>query len=760
MRKLRIGVLSGGVLMACGFSALGQGSNEVRSRLPCLAPLIWRWESGEFPLSLGEAFFRGPYRFREFPEVPDEEAVPFPVEDLKEKPEAQRLFDKGVALVHGFRDQEAERAFRQMQVQAPGCAMAYWGLALANGTTPDRARLFASEAKLRLGASANEKERMWIEWMADFFDNKKLPDERERRRRAVRDLETIVREFPEDLHGRAFLVRQVVLNETRGGLGTGSRLAIDRMMDEISSEVSSYPLSAYRIFLWLEDRPEWVKGHSPGFGEAALTTGESRRFQAQLCLARGDPEGALKLFESAMLNEMPWLEEKEGVVDSGMPEESGILAESAGQWVATLGGMGRVTDAERAADGVASLPRNPYYRRNLGRDETVLDARTQTQRELLRTWIEWGLWERILEQTDESPAGGTIDNYTDCVWISDRVAARSMADFHLGKEDGFRTGMKMLEGIAERLPPRMRNRGAAAGFASGMAVQLKSYGEFCEGGPPNSAGYEFAGKTRMAWVCLETGRIEEALRLSAEDLAERPGFFGARANASAIRFKAGKVKEAIFLMDREFRQQAGRADSDLPVIKELDEVAAVLKLPEDWTLEPEEELVEPKQEDRTFPMSEKLEWKLSEAPAWTLPNWKGEEVSLDQFSGKPVLLVFFLGGGCLHCVQQLTALVPRVPEYRAAGIPIVAISTDGAEILSRTLGKEVDPEKAFPFEIVSDRELKVFKAYGVFDQFEKRALHGTFLLDREGEIVWRELSHEPFLKPDFLLKEAKRLLKP
>ena len=45
------------------------------------------------------------------------------------------------------------------------------------------------------------------------------------------------------------------------------------------------------------------------------------------------------------------------------------------------------------------------------------------------------------------------------------------------------------------------------------------------------------------------------------------------------------------------------------------------------------------------------------------------------------------------------------------------------------------------------------------DDFENRALHGTFLIDGAGKVRWQDISFEPFNEPKFLLTEAKRLLR-
>ena len=52
----------------------------------------------------------------------------------------------------------------------------------------------------------------------------------------------------------------------------------------------------------------------------------------------------------------------------------------------------------------------------------------------------------------------------------------------------------------------------------------------------------------------------------------------------------------------------------------------------------------------------------------------------------------------------------------------------------------------------------MFKRYRAHDDFEKQPLHGTFLVSPQGRIVWQDISYEPFVKTDFLVAEARRLL--
>src|SRR4051794_6684021 len=48
-------------------------------------------------------------------------------------PEAQRLFQEGLLFVYAFHHDQAIRSFSAAAERDPECAMAHWGVALANG---------------------------------------------------------------------------------------------------------------------------------------------------------------------------------------------------------------------------------------------------------------------------------------------------------------------------------------------------------------------------------------------------------------------------------------------------------------------------------------------------------------------------------------------------------------------------------------------------------------------------------------------------
>ena len=148
-----------------------------------------------------------------------------------------------------------------------------------------------------------------------------------------------------------------------------------------------------------------------------------------------------------------------------------------------------------------------------------------------------------------------------------------------------------------------------------------------------------------------------------------------------------------------------------------------------------------------------------QAPDFTLPTIQGGRFSLDEArrSHRGVLVMFYLGSGCVHCVEQLQAFGPFKQKFDALDIPVIAISTEDKDTLRDSL-KVLEKGEKFTIPLASDSTLTHFKQFGVHDDFEKMPLHGTFLIDPAGKVRWRDVSFQPFTNPQFVLEEAKRLL--
>ncbi len=225
------------------------------------------------------------------------------------------------------------------------------------------------------------------------------------------------------------------------------------------------------------------------------------------------------------------------------------------------------------------------------------------------------------------------------------------------------------------------------------------------------------------------------------------------ANAITLFHRLGNMEETKKGFER-LRAFSSEIDLKARPFSRLAPVAKELGYPADWRLahKPADDLLPRPPLDSLGP----LHWTPPAAPSFSLPNQHNEQISSSVMAGKPHILVFYLGAGCLHCTEQLTAMADRYSEFKNAGLPILAISTDEVSELNKS---QDNYEKGdIPFPIVSDYQKEVFKKYSAHDDFENQPLHGTFLVDGKGRVLWADVSADPFMDLDFLIKESGRLL--
>jgi len=205
---------------------------------------------------------------------------------------------------------------------------------------------------------------------------------------------------------------------------------------------------------------------------------------------------------------------------------------------------------------------------------------------------------------------------------------------------------------------------------------------------------------------------------------------------------------------KELRGISSEIEIDSPVFARLAPIAKELGYPKDWRQphQPAADIATRPKLDSLGP----LHWTPPAAPSFSLLDQHHQPVSLSEYRGKPLILVFYLGAGCLHCTEQLTVMADRYSEFKKAGLPILAISTDNVADLKKS---QTNYKKSIiPFPLVSDFEKIVFKQYTSHDDFENEPLHGTFVINEKGRILWSDISADPFMDIDFLIKESKRLL--
>ena len=140
------------------------------------------------------------------------------------------------------------------------------------------------------------------------------------------------------------------------------------------------------------------------------------------------------------------------------------------------------------------------------------------------------------------------------------------------------------------------------------------------------------------------------------------------------------------------------------------------------------------------------------APNFVLPDVNGVSQELSQRGkDRPIVVVFYLGYGCSHCVAQLLALDKDQHYFRELDADIVAISSDTSEHTAEKY-KEYGE---FHFPVLADVDYSVSTQWGVYqpesDEKPEFMKHGTFVVDRSGKVIWAAVGNEPFLDNKTLL---------
>lgn len=148
-------------------------------------------------------------------------------------------------------------------------------------------------------------------------------------------------------------------------------------------------------------------------------------------------------------------------------------------------------------------------------------------------------------------------------------------------------------------------------------------------------------------------------------------------------------------------------------------------------------------------------WEPYAAPKLDAFDSKGKTVTLDQYKGKNVLLVFYLGKECVHCMKQLKDISAKKDEWDRLDTVVLAVSPNPPESNAAALKNMGVPG----VRILSDKQFRNATVFKSFDDFEEMELHSTILIDKKGRVHWSRNGGEPFGDMGFLVKQLERMNK-
>jgi cytochrome c biogenesis protein CcmG/thiol:disulfide interchange protein DsbE len=130
----------------------------------------------------------------------------------------------------------------------------------------------------------------------------------------------------------------------------------------------------------------------------------------------------------------------------------------------------------------------------------------------------------------------------------------------------------------------------------------------------------------------------------------------------------------------------------------------------------------------------------------------GQKVVLEKLLEQGPVVISFWATWCHPCQEELQHLQGFYQVYADSGIGFLAVSIDEArnrqKVISQLSGKKIT------LPVVLDPEQEAMKAFGLTD------VPGLFILDRQGNVIYRHLGYKP--GDELMLEEEikKAILKP
>ena len=141
------------------------------------------------------------------------------------------------------------------------------------------------------------------------------------------------------------------------------------------------------------------------------------------------------------------------------------------------------------------------------------------------------------------------------------------------------------------------------------------------------------------------------------------------------------------------------------------------------------------------------------APDFTLPGTGGATYSLDDFLGKPIVLIFYPGDDTPVCTKQLNSYNDGLDQFEKLDAQIVGISAQSVDSHESFAGKH-----GLAFPLLADTDKTVAGEYGTLGPlgFPRRSV---FIIDRGGTIRYahRAIAGLTYRPVSELIEELEKL---
>jgi tetratricopeptide (TPR) repeat protein len=164
-------------------------------------------------------------------------------------PKVQAEFERGVAMIHSYWFLVARRVFEGVLQQDPGCAIAYWGIAMdllgnSLGGPPSRENANAAWAaleKAREIGARTDRERGWIDAIRAYYRDHDKTDVETRLRAYNSAMEQMAQRYPDDYEVQVFYALTLQASASKTDMSYGNQLKSVAILEKLFEQNPQHP---------------------------------------------------------------------------------------------------------------------------------------------------------------------------------------------------------------------------------------------------------------------------------------------------------------------------------------------------------------------------------------------------------------------------------------------------------------------------------------------------------------------------------------
>jgi len=463
-------------------------------------------------------------------------------------PAVQKPIERGVAMLHSFWYEEAEKQFVQVEKDDPNCAIARWSVAMSHWhqlwNRPDQTALMQGESELKKAKSLHStaREHDYINALGVFYSHANRPFPK-RALAYSKAMEKVSRRNPDDHEAAAFYALSLLAAEPDHDKTNAFRLKAAAVLEKLFAEEPDHPGVAHYL-IHTYDKPDMAEKGLPAARKYAHLAPAAphalhmpAHIFARLGLWQDDIDSNVASIAAT---------QKEAAMHMG---GEGHQFHAMDFLVYAYLQTGREQDAQKIIDEVRAMPpmKDMY---DMGFDPRFFALSAYPASYAL----ELHDWSAASQLTPVEGADGIVQSIT--------YTTRAIGAGHAGNTEQVKKGIAQLEEIQKKLEPKKKTDQGEYEAVSDELVVARGWLEFAQGNVDNAvkllstiadkeqgeaeASEGIPAHEMIADMLLQAKRPEQALAEYETTLKTNPGRFNAlygAATASAALDKNDKAHD-------------------------------------------------------------------------------------------------------------------------------------------------------------------------------------------------------------------------